>query len=84
MVRIPKRLLFTMKANSDFLGTISTNPYKFQHFGIRRFVMYANGRQVRREGLAIDPGHEEATVTVYKALFEGSGIHHQPPISRKE
>jgi hypothetical protein len=31
MGRIPKRLLFTMIANTDFLGTINTNPYNFQH-----------------------------------------------------
>jgi hypothetical protein len=33
--RLPKRLLFIMIDNKDFLGTINTNPYKFQHFGLR-------------------------------------------------
>jgi len=27
----PKRLLFTMVKNADFIGTIDTNPYKFRH-----------------------------------------------------
>ena len=29
---IPKRLLFTMVKNADFIGTTGTNPYKFQHY----------------------------------------------------
>jgi len=74
--RIPKRLLFTMIANTDFLGTINTNAYNFQHFGLRTFVMYVNGRQIPGEGLNIDTGHEKTSVMVYNTLFEGSGIHH--------
>ena len=70
--RIPKRLLFTMIANTDFLGTIDTNPYNFQHFGLRTFVMYVNGRQIPSEGLNIDTGHEKHllwhTILFLKAL----------------
>jgi hypothetical protein len=29
---IPKRLLFNMVKNKDFLGTVNTNPYFFRHF----------------------------------------------------
>jgi len=65
-----------MIANNDFLGTINTNPYQFQHFGLRTFVMYVNGRQIASEPLAIDTGHEKITVMAYKTLFEGSGINH--------
>jgi hypothetical protein len=73
---IPKRLLFTMIANKDFLGTIDTNPYKLNHFGLRTFNMIVNGRQIPSETLIIDPGHEKTTTLAYKALFEGVGIHH--------
>jgi hypothetical protein len=76
MGHIPKSLLFAMIANIDFLGTINTNPYKFQHFGLRTFVMYVNGRQIPSEPVAINTGHEKTTVMAYKTLFEGSGIHH--------
>jgi len=62
MGHIPKRLLFTMIVNNDFLGTINTNPYKFQHFGLRTFLTYVNGRQIPSESLSIDPGHEKTTV----------------------
>jgi hypothetical protein len=65
-----------MLANSDFLGNLKTNPFKFQHFGLRSFVMYVNGRQIPSENLVLDPGHEKTTVLAYKTLFEGSGIHH--------
>jgi hypothetical protein len=65
-----------MVANKDFLGTIDTNPFRFQHFGLRTFVMYVNGRQVPSESLTIGPGHEKTTVMGYKTLFEVSGIHH--------
>ena len=73
---IPKRLLFTMIANNNILGTINTNPYKFQHFGLRTFVMYVNCRQIPSESLSIDPGDEKTSVMGYKTLFEGSCIHH--------
>jgi len=76
MGRIPKRLLFAMIANNDFLGTINTNPYKFQHFGLCTFVMYLNGRQIPSKGLNIDPSHEKTTVMAYNTLFECSSIHH--------
>jgi len=68
MGRIHKRLLFAMIANNDFLGTIISNPYNFQHFGLRTFVMYVNGRQIPSEGLNIDPGHEKTTVMAYKTI----------------
>ena len=67
MGRIPKRLLLTMIAN-DFFGTINTNPYKFQHFGLPTFVMYVNGRQIPSYSLSIDSGHENTTVKVYKTI----------------
>jgi hypothetical protein len=76
MGRIPKRLLFTMIANTDFLGTINTNPYNFQHFGLFTFAMIVNGKQIPSEGLTIDPNHEKSTVMAYNTLFTGTGIHH--------
>jgi hypothetical protein len=76
MGRIPNRLFFTVIANKDFLGTIDTNPFRFQHFGLRTFVMYVNGRQVPSKSLTKDPSHEKTTVIGYKTLFQGSGIHH--------
>jgi len=36
---IPKRLLFTMIKNKDFLGSIDTNPYVFRHYDLQNFVL---------------------------------------------
>jgi hypothetical protein len=72
--RILKMLPFTMLANNDFLGTVKTNPYKFQHFGMRTFAMYVSGKQLRSESLSLDTGHK-TQVLGYKTLFESSSIH---------
>jgi hypothetical protein len=41
---VPKRILFTMKKNKDFLGSIDTNPYFFRHYDLSGFALYVNGR----------------------------------------
>ena len=73
---IPKRLIFTMVKNTDFLGTMDSNPYNLRHYDINFFVLYVNGRQIPPEGLSVNMGHEKTSVMGYKALFDGSGIHH--------
>ena len=39
---VPKRLLFTMVKNADFIGTMDTNPYKYRHY-ISDFSLFVNG-----------------------------------------
>ena len=73
---IPKRLLFTIIKNTDFNGSVDTNPYKFRHYDISEFSLYVNGRRVPSEGLSLDMDHEKTSVMGYRTLFEGSGIHH--------
>ena len=73
---LPKRLLFTMIKNTDFNGSVDTNPYKFRHYDISEFSLYVNGRRVPCEGLSLDMDHEKTSVMGYRTLFEGSGIHH--------
>jgi hypothetical protein len=73
---IPKRLLFTMVKNKDFLGTMDTNPYFFRHFDLRHFALYVNGKQIPSGGLSLDTSHNKTTLMAYRTLFEGSGIHH--------
>ena len=36
---LPKRLLFAMIKNTDFNGSVDTNPYKFRHYGIIEFSL---------------------------------------------
>jgi hypothetical protein len=46
---LTKRLLFIKVEKKDFLGTINSNPYKFQHFDLRTFTMFVNaGRFLAR------------------------------------
>jgi hypothetical protein len=46
---LPKRLLFTMVKNSDFLGSRTTNPYHFRNYNVTNVTMYVNGKQIPSE-----------------------------------
>jgi len=48
-----------MLANKDFIGNMNTNPHRFQHFGLRKFAMFVNGKQIPGESLSLDTGHEK-------------------------
>jgi len=41
---LPKRLLFTMVKNTDFLGTAVSNPFKFRYYDLEHFAMYVGGK----------------------------------------
>ena len=43
---VPKRILFTMLKNKDFLGSIDTNPYLYRHNDLSSFALYVNGKQI--------------------------------------
>jgi len=62
--------------NSDFLGSVTTNPYYFRYYDLRSFVLNVNGKQIPAEGLSLGMDHEKTSVMGYRTLFEGSGIHH--------
>jgi len=49
----PKRLLFTMVKDADFIGTVDTSPYKFQHYDIIEFSLFVNAKQYPNEGLSL-------------------------------
>jgi len=72
----PKRLLFTMVKNADFIRKMDTSPYKFQHYDISDFSLFVKGKQYPNEGLSLCMDHEKTFVMGYRTLFEGSGIHH--------
>jgi hypothetical protein len=65
---LPKRLLFAMVDNNDFLGTVNSNPYRFQAFGIHTYVMFVNGTQVPNETLTFDMSHEKTSVMAYTTV----------------
>ena len=80
---VPKLLLFTMVKNADFIGTMVTNPYKFQHYDISDFSLFVNGKQYPNEGLSLGMDNEKTSVMRYRTLFEGSDIHHSNAGHRK-
>jgi hypothetical protein len=65
-----------MIRNTDFNGSVDTNPYKFRHYDISEFSLYVKGRRVPSECLSLDMDHEKTSVMAYRTLFEWSGIHH--------
>jgi len=68
---IPKRLLFTLVKNADFIGTIDSNPSKFRHYDISDFSLFVNGKQYPNEILSLGMDHEKTSVMGYRTLFEG-------------
>ena len=72
---LPKRLIFTMVKNTDFLGSRNSNTYN-RHYDLTNFTMYVNDRQIPSESLSVNLGHEKTSVKGYATLFEGIGIHH--------
>jgi len=62
--------------NTDFLGSMNTNPYFLRHYDLSYFALNVNGKQIPTEGLALNMGHEKTSVMGYRTLFEASGIHH--------
>jgi len=73
---LPKRLIFTLVKNTDFLGSRNSNPYNLRHYDLTNFTMYMNGRQIPSESLSLNMGREKTSVKGYATLFEGIGIHH--------
>jgi hypothetical protein len=65
-----------MMKNTDFLGSMDSNPYNFRHYDMTNFSLFVNGKQYPNEGLSMDMSHEKSSVLAYNTLFEGSGIHH--------
>ncbi len=65
-----------MVDNGEFLGSLTTNPFKFQHFDMTYFTLYVNGKQIPSGGLHLETAREKGSVMAYRTLFEGSGIRH--------
>jgi len=73
---IPKRLWFAMVKNTDIIGSLDSNQYKCQHYGISDFSLFVNGKQFPNEGLTLGMDHEKTSVMGYTTLFEASSVLH--------
>jgi hypothetical protein len=67
---IPKRLGFTMLKNSDFLGSLDSNPYDFRHYKINSFALNVNGKQIPSEALSLNMSHEKLLLWVIKHFLK--------------
>jgi len=67
---IPKRLLFTMIKNKDFLGSIDTNPYFFRHYDLQNFALYVNRKQIPGGGgrFSLDESREKSGNVIQNAF----------------
>jgi hypothetical protein len=73
---VPKRLVFTMLKNIDYLGSTDSNPYNFRHYDMNCFSLFVNGKQNPIEGLSIHTSSQKTSVMVYNTLLHATGIHH--------
>jgi len=64
--RLPKRLIFTIVKNNDFLSTMSTNQLNFRHYDLSHLAMYVNGRQILSEVLRLVMSLEKTDIMGYR------------------
>jgi len=76
MCPIPNRPLFTIVKNADFISSLDSKPYKFQHYNIIDFLLFLNGKQFPNDSLYFGMDHENTSVMGYWTRFEASGIQH--------
>jgi len=65
-----------MVKNTEFLGSVTTNAYRFRHNHLSSFALNVNGKQIPTEGLSLGMDHEKKSVMCYRTLLEILGIHH--------
>jgi len=65
-----------MVKNTDFHGSLDSNPYKFHYYDISDFSLFVNGKQFPNESLTPGMDHEKTSVMGYRTLFDASGIHY--------
>jgi len=63
------RLLFTMVKNTHNMGSLNSNPYKFQHYDISDFSLFVNGKQFPNERLTLGMDHEKTSVMGYRKFL---------------
>jgi len=57
-----------MVKNTEFLGSVTKNPYHFRHYDLISFALNVNGRQVPTEGLSLGMDTREDVSHGYRIL----------------
>ncbi len=69
-----RRLVMAMNTNAAFTGTLDTNPFHYQRFGLRCVKLFREGSAVGCTPLKTDPDYTRAYYNTIKALgLEGGG-----------
>jgi hypothetical protein len=63
------------KEQGHSIGSVDTNPFRFQHYDLSYLSLYVNGKQVSSEGLHLDMGYKDTRHGILDAL---RGIWHSP------
>ena len=74
--QIPERIPIGLIKNTAFVGSTSTNPFRFHHYDMTNFVFHSNGVQQPPEPLTMDCSSTFGTTRAYETLFSSTGIHH--------
>jgi hypothetical protein len=73
--QITDRILITLVKNTVFVGSVSTNPFHFHHYGTTHFVLYVNGVQHPSQPLTMECSSPFGSTRTSK-LFSCTGVHH--------
>ncbi|KAG8239560.1 hypothetical protein J437_LFUL019252 [Ladona fulva] len=73
--QLPKRCIIGFVTNSAFNGTVTRNPFNFQHFSMTHLSLYIDGQQIPSKPLQMDFTNDRLHVMAYHTLFSGTGIH---------
>ena len=74
---LPSFLLFTMIPNTNFVGTVSTNPYHFVHNNMEYFALYVKDKLINSIPIqSVFSSTRKLFSRAYETLFSGTNIHH--------
>lgn len=68
--QLPKRIVIGMVGGDAFAGSVTENPYNFQHFNINHLQMYVDGEPVRNQPLRPNTTTGKY-LQCYETLFRG-------------
>jgi len=72
---VPDRILIVLVKHTAFVGSASTNPFHFHHYGMTNLVLYVNGVHLS-EPLTMFCSYPFGVTRTYKIFFSSTGIHH--------
>ena len=68
--QLPKRVVIGMVTNVAFSGSVTTNPYNFEHFDVNFIQLYADGEPVSSKPIRPSVEHHRY-LDAYNSLYKG-------------